>query len=179
MRNRAYLRLRVFFTRNYEAIKLGMLSALFVVSILMLNNQARQMGQILEINEHMQALVEQDAIHRDEYRKEAAKRDDRIVAFLRCIALIPYGQRDEANFNRCVDNSGQVTGSVNTPEIAPEPAREERRATIIPTPRQDTPRQEPTTSEPPEPPQPEQGLVGGRIKTLDRTLDSLRGRLGL
>ena len=176
MRNRAYLRLRVFFTRNYEAIKLGMLSALFVVSIIMLNNQAQQMGQILEINEHMKALVERDSIHREEYRKESKERDERVILFLRCLVVIPYGQRDEANFNRCVDNLGQVTSSVNTPEIAPEPAREERRAIITPTPRQDTPRQEPTTSEPPEP---EQGLVGGTINTLDRTLDSLRGRLGL
>lgn len=173
MRNRAYLKLRVFFTRNYEAIKLGMLSALFVVSILILNNQAQQMAQILEINEHMKALVEQDSIHREEYRKESKKRDERVILFLRCLVLIPYGQRDETNFNRCIDNFGQVTGSVNTPEIAPEPAREgdERRATITPTPRQDTPRQEPTTSEPPEPEQ--QGLVGGMIDTLNTTLRDL------
>lgn len=178
--NQIYRQSRLFFAKNYDAIKLGVLFGLLIANIMLINNQAQTMRQILNINERLETLVRQDAESRETARAEAEKRDERIIAFLRCIALIPYGERDETNFNECVEGFGTVKRTQNTP--APKNNRERNnKATTVPTPQSIPPKQEPTTSEPPEPPEQPQnrGLIGGTIDSLDTTLSDLMERLGL
>ena len=164
MMKRAYLVVRSFFVRNYEAIKLGLLGAIFVTTIMMLNNQTRTLQEVLNVNEQIKIVLQNDTIAREDAIEQSRSRDEVIIRYLECIALIRPENRTPENIRACVDSARvDISGSVQTPaEVTP--------AQPVITPQQATPppRQEPTTSEPPEPEQ--TGLVNSITDTVRDTV---------
>lgn len=147
---RQYLLVKSFFVRNYEAIKLGLLAAILLTTLFMLNGQARTMKEILNINEQIKTLVNNDNIAREEARAQSQARDEVIIKYLKCIALIKPENRTQANIQECVDHAKVQTtnGQRDIADVTPSTSSPESEPPVVS-------RQTPTTSEPPEQPKPQ------------------------
>lgn len=148
----AYRATRIFFIRNYEAIKLGLLAAILVTTLMMLNNQTRTLREVLNVNEQVlkvseqiKTLIASDGNAREEARAQSQARDEVIIQYLKCIALIKPENRTSANIQECVDSARvQATTPSRDTQTPPIAVPQQQQS--------ETPRQNPTTSGPPDQP---------------------------
>lgn len=131
-------KLRCFYSRYYESMKLGLLVGLLISQIILLNKVNQSITESLRIGQSIENQVEVDNNARNVSRAEADKRHQTIISYLRCIVLLKPEERTPAAVDRCLE-----TG--NTPAATQEGIT----APVPPAPRNDTVRQSPTTSEPP------------------------------
>ena len=103
--------IRNFFSRHFEAIKMGVLVGLLVSNIFLIIKQADTLNQVLSVNKTIQRQEDNENRIKVESRKENEQRNNLIIEYLRCIALIPYGQRTPETVDKCL--SEQTVGTIN------------------------------------------------------------------
>lgn len=167
--------IRNFFSRHFEAIKMGVLVGLLVSNIFLIIKQADTLNQVLSVNKTIQRQIKEDNEHQVESRKEDEQRNNLIIEYLRCIALIPYGQRTPETVDKCL--SEQTVGTINKKQpinqtilppaivsgVSPFTAQTNQPTTSSPPPKEITPPQ----------PQPAQGLVQGTLNNVNKTVNGL------
>jgi hypothetical protein len=159
--------IRRFFTRNYDAIKIGMLVGLLVTNFIMLDKQSQTIKELLTVGEQLQTQVEADSAAREVAREEADERSSVILGYLKCIVLLKPNERNEVTVDNCLQSATEPVTSTQASEQS---------VTTAPTPQSTTSAtKEPvTTSEPPEP-QEQPTIVDNLLESVSNLVD----RLGL
>lgn len=93
------------FSRHYEAIKLGLLVGLLVANVFLLSQQANTLREVLSISDTIKQQIKEDNDAHIESRKDSENRNTLIINYLRCIALIPYGERTTESVDLCLKNN--------------------------------------------------------------------------
>lgn len=138
--------IRRFFSRNYDAIKLGLLVGLLISNIYLLQQQSQTIDKILEIS------------------KQVKESNQTTIDYVQCIALIHPDARRPETIQECVKD-GVVPQKLDTTE-------QEKQAPVPTEKRGVQPKQEPTTSVPPE--QPKQPGFIERLNTqIEDTLNGV------
>jgi MFS superfamily sulfate permease-like transporter len=168
-----------FFSHNYEAIKMGVLVGLLVSNIFLIFKQADTLSEVLSVSETIQGQIKEDNENRVQSRKESEQRNNLIIKYLRCIALIPYGQRTPETVDRCLSSqvvessdrnntqspvSQMALPSAIVSDVSPSTSQTNQPTTSSPPPKEITPSQ----------PQPiQQDLIQGTLNNINTTVNGL------
>lgn len=170
--------IRNFFSRHYEAIKLGLLVGLLVTNIFLLSQQANTLREVLSISDTIKQQIKEDNENRVQSRKESEQRNNLIIKYLRCIALIPYGQRTPETVDKCLSSQVVESSNQNNTQspvsqmtlppaivsgVSPFTSQTNQPTTSSPPPKEITPLQ----------PQLAQGLIQGTLNNVNKTVNDL------
>lgn len=155
-----FLKARAWFVRYKGSLALGVTVGILVSNIIILYGQNHLSKQILEVSQQIKQQILTDNNARKQARKESQASDDLIVNLLYCIALINPNDRTPENIQNCVDTARRPGGAASTIKTTPTPS------TQSPQSQSNTvPRQNPTTSIPPENPS-DSETIGDTIKKV-------------
>lgn len=170
--------IRNFFSHHFEAIKMGVLVGLLVSNIFLIFEQADTLSEVLSVSETIEGQIKEDNKNRVESRKENEQRNNLIIEYLRCIALIPYGQRTPETVDKCLSSQVVESSNQNNTQspvsqmtlppaivsgVSPFTSQTNQPTTSSPPPKEITPLQ----------PQLAQGLIQGTLNNVNKTVNDL------
>lgn len=156
------LKIQSWFIRYRGSLAIGVMAGVLLSNLYILHRQNELSSQILTVSEQIKNQIISDNKARKDARKDSQASDDIIINYLRCIALIHPEKRTETNIQDCVNTAKAPQQSTSSQSVVPDKSD--------PSP----PRQEPTTSEPPD--RPKEPYRPGVIESINKRIgDTLSG----